>query len=59
VSGVALYKDHLNYGNTKWYSYVSGPSMGHPIGEDYVQATAALEVLTSAVAPAETYAYLG
>ena len=54
VSGVALYKDRLNYGKTKWhYIYAGGPWMGHPLGEDYLQAIPAPEVPT---APAEAAA---
>ena len=57
VSGVALYKDRLNYGKTKWhYSYASSPRLGHPIGEDRVQAAPAPEMPTPAAAPAEAAA---
>jgi hypothetical protein len=54
VSGLALYKDRLNYGKTKWhYIYAGGPWLAQPLGEEYLQAIPAPEVPT---APAEAAA---
>jgi hypothetical protein len=54
VSGLALYKDRLNYGKTKWhYIYAGGPWLAQPLGEEYLQAIPAPEVPAPEPAPAE------